>query len=288
MACVATSDVCGLDSWKSQIVSLLDAEKKDEVLCVKSTFLDMGDGLSLKGRFKRFRKARTDGNLDDGEGPEVYEPGNFSSDAAKAVFDGTALKSDSESEETGTKASPTSKTATDSEPETSEGQKSDEESEGHAHEETTPKQDQRAKRIRTTVMMRNLPNNYTRSMLIQLLDSREFAGQYDFLYLPIDFSRKANLGYAFVNFVSEEAVSTFWNVFDGFSSWSFPSSKVCEVSWSGPKQGFKAHVDRYKNSPVMHKSVPDEYKPIIFLNGIRKKFPAPSIRIQHPKKAGKQ
>ena len=30
-------------------------------------------------------------------------------------------------------------------------------------------------------------------------------------------------------------------------------SQVCEVSWSGPKQGFKAHVDRYKNSPVMHK-----------------------------------
>ena len=25
------------------------------------------------------------------------------------------------------------------------------------------------------------------------------------------------------------------------------------MSWSGPKQGFKAHVDRYKNSPVMHK-----------------------------------
>ena len=73
------------------------------------------------------------------------------------------------------------------------------------------------------MMMRNLPNNYTRpvsacaalqqaartkwlcrSMLLQLLDSRDFAGQYDFLYLPIDFTRRANLGYAFVNLVSED------------------------------------------------------------------------------------
>eukprot|EP00435_Cladocopium_sp_Y103_P016855 s363_g4.t1 len=65
--------------------------------------------------------------------------------------------------------------------------------------------------------------------------------KYDFLYLPIDFDRKANLGYAF------EDVDDFWSTFDGFGSWSFPSSKVCQVSWSGPKQGLKAHVDRYKN-----------------------------------------
>ena len=34
-----------------------------------------------------------------------------------------------------------------------------------------------------------------------------------------------------------------------------PNRQVCQVSWSGPKQGQKAHVDRYKNSPVMHKNL---------------------------------
>ena len=51
---------------------------------------------------------------------------------------------------------------------------------------------------------------------------------------------------------------------DGFCDWCLPSSKVCEVKLSGPHQGFQAHVDRYRNSPVMHRSVPDEYKPMIF------------------------
>ncbi|CAE7570339.1 ML1 [Symbiodinium natans] len=275
---------------KSHIVNFsveLQATKQEgteeEVLCVKSTFLDMGDGLSLKKRFRTFRKASTDGNLDDGEGPEVYEPGIFSSELAEEACAGVTEK-DRCSEDSTTKTwataptTPSTPSGTEdgSEPETPE---KCEEEQGAWSEQASVR-----RRPRTTVMMRNLPNNYTRSMLLQLLDSHDFAGQYDFLYLPIDFTRKANLGYAFVNLVSEEAVAAFWKLFDGFSAWSFPSSKVCEVSWSGPKQGFKAHVDRYKNSPVMHKSVPDEYKPMIFVNGVRKKFPAPTIRIQHPKK----
>ena len=31
-------------------------------------------------------------------------------------------------------------------------------------------------------------------------------------------------------------------------------SQVCQVGWSGPHQGFHVHVERYRNSPVMHKS----------------------------------
>ena len=30
------------------------------------------------------------------------------------------------------------------------------------------------------------------------------------------------------------------------------------MGWSGPHQGFEAHVERYRNSPVMHKSALDE------------------------------
>jgi len=135
---------------------------------------------------------------------------------------------------------------------------------------------------RTTVMLRNLPNNYTREMFLVMLDDNGLKGQYDFAYLPCDFQRRANLGYAFVNLVDSKAVESLWRIFHGFSAWALPSSKVCQVSWSGPHQGFKAHLERYRNSPVMHESVPDEYKPVIFSNGVRKAFPKPTRKVKAP------
>jgi len=136
---------------------------------------------------------------------------------------------------------------------------------------------------RTTVMLRNLPNNYTRDMLLELIDSRGFKGQYDFLYLPIDFQTYACLGYAFVNLISPAASQRFWREFDGFRSWSLPSKKVCYVSWSGPHQGLEAHVERYRNSPVMHQDVLDEFKPVLFKDGVRVLFPLPSKSIRPPR-----
>jgi len=134
---------------------------------------------------------------------------------------------------------------------------------------------------KTTVMMRNIPNNYTRKMFLELLNKHGLQSCYDFIYLPCDFQRDSNLGYAFVN-LREDAVDMFWKTFDGFTQWSLPSSKVCKVTWSGPHQGFEAHVERYRNSPVMHRSVPEEYKPLIFSEGTPIPFPPPTRRLKAP------
>lgn len=136
---------------------------------------------------------------------------------------------------------------------------------------------------KTTVMLRNLPNNYTRSMVLNLLNQEGFKGKFDFLYLPIDFRSKAGLGYAFVNLVEPSFVPSFWKAFDGYTKWVLPSSKVCQVSWSGPHQGQKAHVDRYRSSPIMHGSVPDEYKPIVLQHGERIPFPEATKKIRAPR-----
>lgn len=128
----------------------------------------------------------------------------------------------------------------------------------------------------TTVMLRNLPNNYSRAMLLTMLDDEGFAGQYNFLYLPMDFQSRACLGYAFVNLVDPSVVPRFWSTFLGYSKWVLPSKKVCGVSWSGPHQGLEAHVERYRNSPVMHATVPDEYKPVVFQGCVRVEFPPPT------------
>ncbi|CAK0853388.1 unnamed protein product [Prorocentrum cordatum] len=52
---------------------------------------------------------------------------------------------------------------------------------------------------KTTVVIRNVPIHVTRDQLLQRLDSWGFAAQYDFLYLPINFAKLQNFGYAFVN-----------------------------------------------------------------------------------------
>lgn len=136
---------------------------------------------------------------------------------------------------------------------------------------------------RTTVMLRNLPNQYTRTMLLNLIDSGGFAALYDFVNLPVDFKSGSSLGYAFVNFVNTEVAKRFQQKFDGFSDWIIPSRKVCGVTWSGPHQGLQAHIERYRNSPVMHESVSDTYKPIIFKDGQRIPFPPPTRKLRAPR-----
>jgi len=136
---------------------------------------------------------------------------------------------------------------------------------------------------RTTIMLRNLPNNYTQAMLLELIDQAGLAGKYDFLYLPIDFRTHAALGYAFVNLVSPEDAERLREFFDGFSGWALPSSKVCSAAWSHPHQGYEAHVHRYRNSPLMHETVPDTYRPILFADGVRIPFPPPTKKIKPPR-----
>jgi len=134
----------------------------------------------------------------------------------------------------------------------------------------------------TTIMLRNIPNEYTRDMLLELLNSEGFVGLYDFVYLPVDFQRWAGLGYAFVNLVSHEDAECARAHFHGFTAWMVRSTKVCEAAWSGPLQGFTEHCERYRNSPVMHELVPEYVKPIIFQGGQRIPFPEPTRRVWPP------
>lgn len=128
---------------------------------------------------------------------------------------------------------------------------------------------------RTTIVLRRLPKNYTRDMVIQLLDRAGFWGKYDLVYLPIDFATETSMSYAFVNFVDPDQVAKFWCAFEGFSDWQVSWNKTCRVTWSEPHQGRDALIERYRDSPVMHQSVPDRFRPQLFENGVAQNFPAP-------------
>lgn len=143
-----------------------------------------------------------------------------------------------------------------------------------------------AKETRTTVMIRDIPETFTRTSLLRLIGAQGFFGRFDFLYLPVDFKRQQNLGYALVNLVSPSEALRFTKHFDGFSRWDVPTEKICSVGWCSPQQGLEAHVERYRNSPVMHESVPEEWRPLLLSHGVPIAFPAPTQKIKAPKVKG--
>merc|ERR1712232_983985 len=94
---------------------------------------------------------------------------------------------------------------------------------------------------KTTVMLRNLPNGFTRSMLLELLESETFLDGCDLVYLPIDFGSGNSLGYAFVNLINPVIAAHFFGHFAGFCKWHSASDNVCAVAWSEPHQGLSQH-----------------------------------------------
>jgi len=135
----------------------------------------------------------------------------------------------------------------------------------------------------TTLMLRGLPEMCTRDVLLRLLDHLGFAGEYDLVYVPVNFATEVGLRYAFVNAVSPASARRLWACFDGFQAWPMLCEETCTVCWSDPHQGVTAHVERYRNSPVMHESVPESWKPALFQRGLRVPFPAPTRAIKAPK-----
>jgi len=134
----------------------------------------------------------------------------------------------------------------------------------------------------TTVMLRNLPKNLTQVAVLQTLENHGFTALYDFVYLPVDFQKMVSFGYAVVNFVSHEAAERAMQYFTGFTEWPMPSRKACTTVWNTPCQGLAAHIERYRDSPLMHPSVAQEFRPMLFLHGSPMAFPLPTKQLKAP------
>jgi len=133
---------------------------------------------------------------------------------------------------------------------------------------------------RTTIMLKNLPSHFTRQHLVNLLHSQGLEGLFNFIYLPIDFARGCNLGYATVNMETSYVAELAMQLLKGFNDWS--SEKSLEVSWNAPHQGLDELIAFYRNSRSMHAKVPDEYKPVLVQKGVRVAMPQPTRKIQEP------
>lgn len=96
---------------------------------------------------------------------------------------------------------------------------------------------------RTTVMIKNIPNKYSQKLLLNMLDNHcihcnEQIGDdqpisaYDFVYLPIDFINKCNVGYGFVNMTTPQATLRLYKAFHHQSWEVFNSRKICDVTYA--------------------------------------------------------
>ena len=90
---------------------------------------------------------------------------------------------------------------------------------------------------RTTLMLRNIPNKYTLSNIVDEIGCA-FWGKYDCINLPIDYETKLNLGYAFINFTDPLHIIHFFSKFH-LKKWSrYKSEKKMDMTYAD-KQGKK-------------------------------------------------
>ncbi|MCJ1435175.1 hypothetical protein MMC27_004546 [Xylographa pallens] len=148
--------------------------------------------------------------------------------------------------------------------------------------------------VRTTIMLRNIPNKIDQAMLKEIVDDTS-RGMYDFMYLRIDFAnnckwvhprrrappqlnKPCSVGYAFINFEDPYCIIDFVKARAGRRWNRFNSDKIAEVSYA-TIQGKDCLVQKFRNSSVMleHPS----FRPKIFhtgkdaLSGKEEKFPGP-------------
>ncbi|XP_060196052.1 protein MEI2-like 5 isoform X2 [Lycium barbarum] len=113
---------------------------------------------------------------------------------------------------------------------------------------------------RTTLMIKNIPNKYTSKMLLAAIDEQH-KGTFDFLYLPIDFKNKCNVGYAFINMLSPSLIIPFYEAFNGKKWEKFNSEKVAALAYARI-QGKTALVAHFQNSSLMNED--KRCRPILF------------------------
>ncbi|KAK4264984.1 hypothetical protein QN277_026095 [Acacia crassicarpa] len=127
---------------------------------------------------------------------------------------------------------------------------------------------------RTTVMIKNIPNKYSQKLLLNMLDNHcihcneqigdgddQPLSSYDFVYLPIDFNNKCNVGYGFVNMTSPEATMRLYKAFH-LQHWEvFNSRKICQVTYARV-QGLEALKEHFKNSKFPCEI--EHYLPVVF------------------------
>eukprot|EP00451_Oxyrrhis_marina_P000980 CAMPEP_0204254796 /NCGR_PEP_ID=MMETSP0468-20130131/2787_1 /ASSEMBLY_ACC=CAM_ASM_000383 /TAXON_ID=2969 /ORGANISM="Oxyrrhis marina" /LENGTH=273 /DNA_ID=CAMNT_0051228587 /DNA_START=69 /DNA_END=890 /DNA_ORIENTATION=+ len=129
----------------------------------------------------------------------------------------------------------------------------------------------------TTLTIRKVPEEFDPPSLLGFIWESGFAGTVDFFYLPMDFRRCRNVGYAFVNFSSPEFAAAFQQQMNGRVLLDLPGAEAVEVC-PARIQGLHKNVEHFRNSAVRSACVLPEHQPMLLdpVTGTRLPFPAPT------------
>ena len=116
------------------------------------------------------------------------------------------------------------------------------------------------KDMRTTLMIKNIPNKYTISSFLEEINEN-FKNTYDIFYLPIDYINKCNLGFAFINFLEPLHIILFYELYRGKKWKKFNSDKICELLYA-KFQGRKELITHFEKGKVLTFDTEDK-RPLI-------------------------
>ena len=113
---------------------------------------------------------------------------------------------------------------------------------------------------RTTIMLKNIPRDISQLFLMSFLNNK-YKGKFNFLYLPIDFVKKINVSYAFLNLKnSKDIIEIYLDLHD--KPWSFCKNKNAYISYARI-QGFKSISEHFSKSNLINNELDKSFKPYI-------------------------
>jgi hypothetical protein len=104
-----------------------------------------------------------------------------------------------------------------------------------------------------TLMVRNIACRYSKEDVIGFLAELGFDGAYDFFYLPLNASRRSNLGYFFINFRNEADSNRCRECLQGKCLGTSQTQKRCDVSMA-KVQGAKSILEHFHRKAVTRSS----------------------------------
>ena len=113
---------------------------------------------------------------------------------------------------------------------------------------------------RTTIMLKNIPREISQLFLMSFLNNK-YKGKFNFLYLPIDFIKRINVSYAFLNLKnSKDIIEIYLDLHD--KPWSFCKNKNAYISYARI-QGFKSISEHFSKSNLINNELDKSFKPYI-------------------------